>query len=297
MNKGLLSAALAYLLWGLFPLYWRLLQHVPATEILAHRMVWSLVFLVLLLTVQQQWGRLLPAFREKKLLLRFAAAGLLLSANWGLYIWGVNSGQTVETSLGYFINPLVNVALGMIVLGERLRPGQWAAVLIAFAGVLWLTMSYGRIPWIALALGFSFGFYGLLKKQTRVAAVDGLTLETGAMALPMLGYLVWLGSAGTLAFGSVDLMTTVLLAAGGVVTSIPLLLFAWGAQRVRLATLGILQYAAPTLQFLIAVFVFREPFPAERWIGFGIIWLALLIYSAETLWYYRQHRPIPAPSG
>lgn len=293
MNKGIWGGALAYLMWGLFPLYWKLLQHVSALEILAHRMIWSLVFLLLLLSARQQWRWLGPAWRDRRTLARFAGAGLLLSCNWGLYIWGVNAGYTVETSLGYFINPLVSVALGTLILKERLRPTQWAALSLALLGVIYLTLSYGRLPWIALALACSFAVYGLLKKQARLGALEGLTLETGAMLAPALIYLTALELTGRAAFGTTGWPTALLLAGGGVVTAVPLLLFAYGAQRVRLTTLGLLQYAAPTLQFLIAVFVFREPFPPDRWIGFGLIWLALVFYTAEG--FYRLRHPLPLP--
>lgn len=288
LNRGLLAGFLAYFLWGLFPIYWKLLGDVPALEILAHRMAWSLIFLVALLTVRRRWAWLGAALRDRGVLTRYTAAAILLSINWGLYIWGVNNGYIVETSLGYFINPLVNVLLGMIFLGERLRRWQMAAIGLALAGVLYLTFAYGRPPYIALVLAFSFGTYGLLKKQGRLASAEGLTLETATLFVPAAVYLIWLQATGQAAFGTAGTLTTALLAGAGVATAVPLLLFASGARSVTLTTLGILQYVAPTLQFLLGVLVYREPFDRTRLWGFVMIWIALLIYSGESLLRHRQ---------
>jgi chloramphenicol-sensitive protein RarD len=286
MNKGttgVFYGAGAYLLWGLLPIFWKALHHVPALEILAHRMVWSLVFVVVLLALQGHWRWLVPTFRNRRILLTFTISALLLSLNWFMYIWAVNSGHIVETSLGYFINPLVNVLLGTLFLKERLRPWQAAAILVALLGVLYLTLRYGALPWIALTLAVSFGVYGLLRKTAPLSSLEGLTLETLLLFVPALLYLLSLAFTGRGAFGHTDLATMLLLAGGGIATALPLLLFAAGARRVTLTLMGILQYIAPTMQFLIGVFVYHEALSRDRLIGFCLIWLALAIYSLEGL--------------
>jgi chloramphenicol-sensitive protein RarD len=288
MSKGTLTAAAAYILWGFFPIYWKLLQNVTALEILAHRMTWSLVFLLAILAYKNHWSWIRPALKNRKILLTFLTTAVLLSVNWGIYIWGVNAGFIIETSLGYFINPLVNVLLGVLFLKEKLRPGQLLAVLIALAGVLYLTFSYGTLPWIALTLAFSFGFYGLLRKTAALGSLEGLSLETGLLFLPALAFLIFLQFNGTAAFARTDLRTTLLLAFAGVATAVPLLLFAAGARQITLITLGILQYTAPTIQFLIGVLLYKEPFDTQRLLGFALVWLALLIYTGESL-YRAQH--------
>jgi chloramphenicol-sensitive protein RarD len=296
MNKGMLYAIAAYGFWGLFPLYWKTLQHVPALEILSHRMAWSLLFVLVLLLVRRQWGWVKTAVAQPKTLLLFTASAALLSLNWFVYIWGVNAGHIVETSLGYFINPLVSVLMGVFFLGEKLRRGQWVAIGLAAIGVLYLTLRYGSLPWIALTLATSFALYGLIRKTAPLGSLEGLSLETALMFLPALGYLVYLEAADTAAFGHVDTLTTVLLGFAGVATAVPLLLFAAGARLIKLATIGILQYIAPTLQFLIGVLIYHEPFTLDRLIGFSLIWLALLVYSAENIWFIR-HRPRLQPVG
>lgn len=279
-------------MWGFFPIYWKVLHSVPALEILAHRMVWSLGFVLLVLAYKRRWSWLRPALRSKRTLLTFWATGTVLSLNWFVYIWGVNAGFIVETSLGYFINPLVNVLLGVFFLGERMRGGQWTVVSLAALGVIYLTILYGSLPWIALALAFSFGLYGLLRKTASLEALEGLGLETAVMFFPALAYLVYLEITGTGSFGHVDGMTSFLLALAGVITAVPLWLFALGARQVTLVTLGLLQYIAPTLQFLIGVFVYHESFTRSQMIGFGLIWLALLMYSAEGLLNARKKRQL-----
>ena len=296
MNKGMLYAIAAYGFWGLFPLYWKTLQHVPALEILSHRMAWSLLFVLVLLLVRRQWGWVKTAAAQPKTLLLFTASAALLSLNWFVYIWGVNAGHIVETSLGYFINPLVSVLMGVFFLGEKLRRGQWVAIGLAAVGVLYLTLRYGSLPWIALTLATSFALYGLIRKTAPLGSLEGLSLETALMFLPALGYLVYLEAVGTAAFGHVDALTTVLLGFAGVATAVPLLLFAAGARLIKLATIGILQYIAPTLQFLIGVLVYHELFTLDRLVGFSLIWLALLVYSAENIWFIR-HRPRLQPVG
>lgn len=281
-RQGLLAATGCYLLWGFLPLYWKQLQHIPALEILIHRMVWSFVFVVILLSLRKNWSWLHNELNPKTIG-AFILSGLLLALNWFLYIWAVNNGHIIETSLGYFINPLVNVALGIIVLGERLRSVQWLAILLATTGVLYLTFMYGSFPWIAITLAFSFGIYGLLRKTAKLGSLQGLSLETAIFLLPALGYLAYLNNQSQLMIGQSDATATAMLIGAGVVTSIPLLLFAYGAQRITLATLGILQYLAPSIQFLIGWLVYDEPFPPERFIGFAFIWLGLLIYTSERV--------------
>ena len=291
MNKGVLYAAGAYFLWGLFPLYWKLLQDVPAGQILAHRIVWSLVFVGLVLMVRRNWGWLRGALRRPRVVLTFALSGLLLGVNWFVYIWGVNAGFIVETSLGYFINPLVNVLLGFLILKEKLRGAQWLALSVALAGVLYLTFSYGAFPWIALTLAFSFGFYGLIRKTAVLNSAEGLFLETAVLFLPALGFLLLQEARGVGALAHSSMTTNLLLVGAGIVTSIPLLLFAAGARRITLTSLGLLQYMAPTLQFLIGVLIYNEEFGLSRVIGFGLIWLALILYTAESLLHRRHAQP------
>ncbi len=283
MNRGILYAAGAYTLWGLLPIFWKALHGVPALEILTHRMVWSLVFVLLILAVRRQWGWVRPTLRHRRSLLTFTATAALLSLNWFIYIWAVNAGFIVETSLGYFINPLVNVLLGMLFLGERLRGGQKAAIALAVAGVAYLTVSYGTLPWIALTLAFSFGLYGLLRKTAPLASLEGMALETLIFAPFALAYLLFLQGDGRGAFGHVDAGTTALLAFSGVVTALPLLLFGKAARQITLTSLGIMQYIAPTLQFLIGVFLFGETLSLSRLVGFVLIWIALALYTGESL--------------
>ncbi len=288
MRRGILYGIGAYVIWGVLPIYWKQLQGVGALEILTNRMVWSLVFCVLLLTVQRNWSWVSAALHSGRTVMTMMGAAALLTVNWGVYIWAVNAGFIIETSLGYFINPLVNVLLGVLLLNERLRSGQWAAVGVAAAGVLYLTIAYGRPPWIALALAFTFAFYGLLKKQARLPALEGLTLETALMTPMALLYLGWLQSQGNAAFGHGDWQTTLLLIGAGVITAIPLLLFAGAAQRIPLSMVGLLQYIAPTLQFLIGVFIYQEAFGRTQLIGFSMIWLALILYTVDGLRHQRR---------
>lgn len=294
LNKGVIYAASAYILWGLFPIYWKALQDVPSLQILAHRIVWSLVFVGLILTVRHNWSWLRGTLHRPRVLLTFTVSGILLAVNWFTYIWGVNSGFIVETSLGYFINPLVNVLLGYLILKERLRPAQWLALSIALGGVLYLTFSYGSFPWIAITLAFSFGTYGLLRKTAVLNSAEGLFLETAVLFLPAIGFLLLQEARGVGAFGNASLSTNILLIGAGVVTSVPLLLFAAGARRITMTTLGLLQYTAPTLQFLIGVLIYDEPFGPARVIGFSLIWLALILYTAETLIYRRRSQELTA---
>ncbi|RIQ26885.1 EamA family transporter RarD [Jiangella rhizosphaerae] len=280
-RSGLLYGFGAYALWGVFPLYIKLLEDTGAIEILSHRVVWSLVLVLGLLAAARNLGKLRTLGRRSYGLLTLAA--LLICVNWGVYIWGVNNDHIVETSLGYFINPLVTVVLGVVVFGERLRRLQWAALGLAAVAVVVLTVDYGRPPWIALALAFSFGAYGLVKKKADVDAVESLAVETAVLFLPTLAYLVVLGANGTGDFGTAGWGTTLLLAGCGVVTAVPLLFFGAAAVRVPLSTLGTLQYLTPTLQFLLGVVVYGETVPPVRWVGFALIWTALAILTAEVL--------------
>jgi chloramphenicol-sensitive protein RarD len=281
VNKGILYAAGAYTAWGLLPLFWKALQHVPALEILANRIVWALVVALLVGVIRGRWAWLAEAARSPRTLLIFFGSALLLAVNWGLYIWAVNAGHVVETSLGYFINPLVNVFLGVVFLRERLRIGQGAAIAVALAGVLFLTFTYGSPPWIALTLAATFGGYGLLRKTAPLNSLEGLTLETIVMAPPALAFLVYVGATTGGALFHAGPATTLLLASSGVITAIPLLLFAAGARRVTMTTLGLLQYIAPSLQFFLGVAVYGETLSAARLLGFALVWLALAIYSLE----------------
>lgn len=290
MNPGLFYAALAYTAWGLLPVFFKQLIQVNAFEIVMHRMVWSLVFLLCVLAVLKRWAWLRGVASQPRVLLAFAASALLLSVNWSVYVWAVQNAHMVDASLGYFILPLVNVALGFAFLNERPRPGQWLAVAVAAAGVLWLTVQAGRLPWVALVLAVTFGIYGLLRKLAKLGALEGLTLETlllWPMAVGMLAWWAWHGQ-GALVQGDPATLGWLLLA--GPLTAIPLLLFAAGARRIPMATLGILQYISPSLQMLLGVWLYGEAFEPARAIGFYLIWMALVLYSADSFWNARKQR-------
>jgi chloramphenicol-sensitive protein RarD len=288
MRRGILQASLAYVIWGLFPLYFRLLHGVAALEVLAHRVVWSLLFLLGLLTARRQWDWLGPALHNRRVLALFAASSALIATNWYVYIWAVSHDRVIESSLGYFITPLANVLMGSLVLKERLRPMQWAAVATAAAGVAWLTWSQGAPPWIALILAASFSLYGLLRKTASLGALEGLTLETlllGPIAIAGLGWAMAQGQS-VIADTTADLR--LLLVAAGPLTAVPLLLFAGGARRIPLSLLGMLQYIGPTIQLALGVWLFHEPFAGTRAQGFVIIWFACALFSAELWWRSRQ---------
>jgi chloramphenicol-sensitive protein RarD len=275
----------------LFPIFFKQLSNVNAFEVVMHRMVWSLVFLIAVLAALRRWGWLRDVVRRPRVLAAFAVSALLLSANWSVYVWAVQNAHLVDASLGYFILPLVNVTFGFVFLRERPRPIQWLAVAVAAAGVVWLTVQAGRLPWVALVLAITFGIYGLLRKVASLGALEGLTLETlllAPFALALLGWWTWHGQ-GALVQGSVTTMGWLLL--GGPLTAVPLLLFAAGARRIPLATLGILQYISPSLQMLLGVWLYGEAFDPARAIGFYLIWLALVVYSLDSLWQTR--RPLP----
>jgi len=290
----------AYVLWGLFPLYFPLLEPAGGVEIVAHRVVWSLVFVGLLLTVQRGWGQVRRTVGDRRALRVLAAAAVLIAVNWLVYVLAVNSGHVVEASLGYFINPLVSVVLGVAVFRERLRRLQWVAVGIAVVAVLVLTVDSGRPPWIALALAASFGLYGVMKKLVRVDAAPGLFVETAVVFVPALVVLGVLQGRGDAAFGHAGVGNSLLLASTGVATAVPLLLFAAAARRVPLSTVGLLQYVTPLMQLSIGVFVYDEPMPPARLAGFAIVWLALAVFTADSLRQAHSNRrgaAAPLPAG
>ncbi len=292
MNKGILNGIGAYLLWGLFPIYWKLLHQVPALQVIGHRISWSFILLIAVVLLTRQWKDFRSAALTAKTLRIYSVAAVLLTVNWLVYVWGVNAGFIVETSLGYFINPLFSVLLGVIFLRERLRPAQWIPVALAAAGVIYLTVVYGRLPWIALTLAFSFGFYGFVKKLTPLGSLYGLTLETG-IAFPFaLIYLAFVGFTGTGVFLHEGLRTDILLIGAGAVTTIPLLMFASAARQIPLTVVGLLQYITPTMQFLIGVFIYKEQFDQSHFIGFGIVWVALIIFWVEN---FMAHRVLVEP--
>ena len=290
MKKGVLFALAGYAIWGFFPLYFKTLQAAPAFQIMAHRVVWSFLLMTAILVFRKELKSMFAAANPRITLL-YAIAGTLLAINWVTYVWGVNAGYVVEASLGYFINPLVSVLLGVIFLQERLRPLQWVPVVLAAAGVTYLTVSMGKLPWIALVLAFSFGLYGLMKKITPLGSLQGLTLETAAVFLPAFAYLIIEQVRGVGAFVNAGVSTTLLLAATGVVTVIPLIFFSAGTKLIPLTTVGLLQYITPTTQFLLGVFVFKEAFSSNQVVGFVIIWTALILFTVENL---RHNRPVRA---
>ena len=294
MNKGILSGIGAYALWGFFPIYWKYLHDVPALQVIGHRIGWSFLLLILVILVSRQWTEFRSAVSQPKVIGIYSIAAVLLSINWLVYVWGVNAGFIVETSLGYFINPLLSVLLGVIFLRERLRPAQWIPVSIAAIGVIYLTIVYGRLPWIALSLAVSFGFYGLVKKLAPLGSLHGLTLETGIVFPAALIYLLIVESNGSGAFLHQTTLTDILLIGAGVVTTIPLLMFASAAKQIPLTVIGLLQYIAPTLQFLIGVFIYKEPFDQSHLVGFGIVWVALVTFWVEN--YLSRRVPVePIP--
>lgn len=279
---GVLVAGLAFLWWGLFPLYFRLVDPVSPIEVIAHRVVWSFVFLAVLLGMRRQWAWLPRVLRQPKVLVTFAASALLIATNWLTYTWAIEHHHVVDSSPGYFVNPLLNVLLGTLVLRERPRPMQWLAVGIAALGVVWLTVQSGGLPWVALVLAISFAGYGLLRKISALGALEGLMLETILLGVPALGVLLVLGARGTGAFASAGIGVDLWLMALGPITAVPLLLFAAGARALSLSTLGLLQYIGPTIQLIGGVLVFGEPFAGAKAIGFVCIWLALAVYSADS---------------
>ncbi len=282
-NTGLCSALGAFLIWGLLPLYWKTISSAIPLEILCHRITWSTVATLLLLVLWRKTGTLLAVLKDTKVVLRFVLTALLLSVNWLIYIWAVNNDYIVESSLGYFINPLVNVLLGVFFLKERLRIPQWIAMLMAFIGVCYLTFGYGHFPWIAIVLALTFAFYGLLRKTAPLPSLEGLCLETAILFIPALLTLVFLASQGESDFIQQNTNGRLFLAGTGIVTSLPLLFFGYAAQKIPLSTLGIIQYMAPSLQLCIGIFVYGESFPKEQMIGYALVWCGLLVYATEGI--------------
>lgn len=282
MNSGLLYALLAYTIWGLFPLYWRLLQAIPATQITAHRVIWSWLVLMLVIVLSKQWRELRSTI-TRRVLANYAIAAVLISINWILYIWAVNADHIVEVSLGYFINPLISVFFGTVFFKERLRPLHWLSLLCAATGVIYLTYHYGHIPWIALVLATTFALYGLTKKLAPLKSLFGLTLETAVLVLPAFAYLILCEHNGNGTLLHSTARTYFLLFVAGIITAGPLLLFAAAAQRIPLMLIGILQYIAPTLQILLGIFFFHEPFSSEQLTGFTLVWIALALFMLAGL--------------
>lgn len=282
MKKGILYAIGAYGAWGFLPLYWKFLHNVPPEQILAHRMVWSLVVFAALLAYKNHWGWISKALKNRRIVLTFITTALLIGANWYIYIWAVNNNYIVESSLGYFINPLVNVLFGVFFFKEKLRAWQWSAIGLATAGVLYLTVTYGALPWIALALALTFGTYGVIKKKTSLSSLEGMSMETAILFLPALGFLLFQNSTGNGSFGHAGPGITLLLAFTGIITALPLLWFSTAAQMIPLSLLGIIQYLSPTFQLLIGTLIYHEPFDERRLLGFSLIWAGLLIYSVES---------------
>lgn len=289
-TSGVLIALGAFLIWGMSPIYFKSLQGIPAMEILLHRMVWSFLLLLPIVLVTRRWREFTSVMLDRSKLLVLALTTILVSGNWFVFIWAVNSERILEASLGYYINPLINIVLGTVLLDERLRRPQVAAVCLAAIGVVYMTVQVGSLPWVSLVLAFSFAFYGLLRKIAPVNALVGLAVETLLMSLPAAAYLVFIGMDGRGAYLHLHWKTDILLMCAGLITAVPLLLFTAGARKIHLSTLGILQYVAPSCNFLLAVTIYREPIEPAQWITFLLIWTALAIYSADMMRAYNKYR-------
>ncbi|MFE5035475.1 EamA family transporter RarD [Streptomyces sp. NPDC056683] len=302
-RTGLVNGFAAYGMWGLVPLFWPLLKPAGSVEILAHRMVWSLVFVAVAVVFVRRWAWAGELLRQPRRLALVTVAAAVITVNWGVYIWAVNAGHVVEASLGYFINPLVTIAMGVLLLKERLRPAQWAAVGVGFAAVVVLAVGYGQPPWISLVLAFSFATYGLVKKKVNLGGIESLAAETAIQFLPALGYLLWLAGHGESSFVNDGAGHAALLASTGIVTAVPLVCFGAAAIRVPLSTLGLLQYLAPVFQFLLGILYFHEAMPAARWAGFVLVWLALALLTWDALRTARRgaralaEAPLPRPAA
>jgi chloramphenicol-sensitive protein RarD len=293
--RGAVAAAGAFLIWGVFPLFWKQMEGLDCLELIAHRVTWSLVFLAAVLAFRHGFAPVAAAFRSRRIIGYTAVSGGALTVNWLIYVWAVNHGYVIESSLGYFMVPLVNVAIGAGVLHERLRPLPWLAIGCAAEGVALLLFGVGRLPWIAIALAGSWGLYGLMRRQSPLGSLDGLALETALYGPLAVGYLLWRQHTGQGALGHSDLRTHALVLSTGWVTALPLILFAYGARRIRMTTLGLLQYLTPSLQFLCGLLVYREPFDAARLRACGLIWLGLVLYTADS--FLAQRRAIRATAG
>jgi chloramphenicol-sensitive protein RarD len=289
LKQGILLAIGAHFTWGILLIYWKLLHGLPALQLVSHRIVWSFIILSTFILITKQWKSFWLAITRRRIIFIYFASALLIGVNWLTYIWAVNTGYIVETTLGYFINPLFSVLLGVVVLRERLRRFQYLPVILAIAGFAYLTVVYGHLPWIALMLAVSFGLYGLVKKTASLDPLFGITLETGILLLPAIGWLVFseISEQGILLCSGIG--SDILLVGTGLVTIAPLLMFASAAQRIPLYLLGIIQYIAPSIQFLLGVFVFKESFPHSRLIGFCIVWVALLLFWGESMWMSKKH--------
>ncbi|MGB5745558.1 MAG: EamA family transporter RarD [Desulfobacterales bacterium] len=287
---GVIYAGAAFLIWGLAAVYWKELKSVPPLEIIAHRVAWSFFFLLPLIVIQRQWAEFVAILKNPRMLLVLLSTAILVGVNWLIYVWAVNNDHLLQASLGYYINPLVNVVLGMVFLKERLRPPQVLAVLLAAAGVLYLTIQYGQFPWIAISLAMSFGLYGLIRKVAPVSSLVGLAVETLLLTLPAIGYLCYLDFQGTGSIFRVNLKFDLLLMGCAPLTAIPLLFFTAGAKRLYLSTVGLMQYIGPSGMFLLAVFYYHEPFSTAQVWTFVMIWAALVIYSTDSVIYYRRER-------
>lgn len=290
MNKGHLAAFTSYLIWGLSPLYWKIVTNVPALEILGLRVIWSIPFLIIILFILNDFIILGEVLRSPWKYKIYFASAFLLAGNWYVWIWSVINGYVVDASLGYFINPLLNVVMGVLLLYEHLRRVQWISLFLALAGVLYLTLNYGQFPWIALTLAGAFALYGYIRKTAALGAINGLTVEMSILMIPSFLLLLYLNNAGTLMLPSMDLELHFWISVSGLITVIPLTLFAYGARKIPYSTLGFIQYIAPTAQFLLGVFLFKEDFNTDKLIGFSFIWLALLIYSFENLIFHRKRK-------
>jgi chloramphenicol-sensitive protein RarD len=287
---GVFSAGSAFFIWGLGPIYWKALTEVRPLEIILHRVIWAFILLFTAIVVGKFWHEFIRALKDLRVLLTLLLTAVILVGNWLLYVWAINSNHLLQGSLGYYINPLVNVVFGVLFLRERLRPAQIVAVLLAGLGVVYLTLSYGEFPWIALALASSFGLYGLIRKVAPVGAMVGLTIETMLMLTPAAAYLIYLEAQGSSSFLRGSIRIDLLLLGTSVLTAVPLTLFTAGAKRINLSTVGLLQYMAPTLMFLLAVFYFHEPFATAQVWTFIMIWIALIIYSTDSVIYFRRAR-------
>ena len=295
-RDGSLFAIGAYLIWGLFPIYWKQLNAVPAAQLIGHRILWSFVLLAAIVLTRRQSRSVLASLNGPAIRTYFAAA-VLISVNWFVYVWAITHGFIVEASLGYFINPLLSVLLGVVIFRERLRPLQWLSIAMAAAAVAYLTATLGSPPWIALVLAVTFGLYGVVKKSAPLNSLFGLTVETGILFLPAVAYLTFCEVTGSGMFLHRPMLENVLMVGGGVITAIPLLLFAGAATRVPLTTMGLLQYMTPTMQFLIGVIIYREPLPPARLIGFGLVWTALLVFWLEGYLADRFRRRLVPTAG
>ncbi|MCX6159423.1 MAG: EamA family transporter RarD [Ignavibacteriota bacterium] len=287
MNKGIWYAIGAYAWWGFFPIYWKLLKHVPALQLISHRIVWSFAALIVVILIIRQWKEFRDSVFNFKVLRLYLLAAILIAVNWFIYVWAVNAGHIVETSLGYYINPLLSVLMGVIFFREHLNLWQWIPIGMAAAGVLYLTVSLGTLPWIALILAFSFASYGLVKKVAPLSSLHGLTLETLILLIPAAVFIFYSESSGTSVFMHYGWVSDLMIVGAGVITTIPLLLFASAAKRIPLSFIGILQYIAPTIQFLIGVLLYKEQFSTQQFIGYSLVWIALIIFGFNSFSSYR----------